>query len=325
MTILWCGGEELDFKGVVKVSTSAFYFDSNYARCAINLGQAGSGSIYTQFTSDTIHNFWFHARFIFYPSYPIDEARIVAFGIFNSQQVKLNISRSNEGSVFRIYLGNTLVAATEQAVINPNVIYRLDIQIQNYDQEDTGTVNVYIDNTLVLTYTGTLYSELIPKLDHMYLLGGTLGSGLRMSEIIIADSDPRNLRLKTLPLNADGDTNQWLLGTYADIDEVSKTVHEYIKTETAGQLFTANISNLPSGLWKIHAIRVAAATSPAYNGLGLKVGIKTNDVVHLGDLTQATWYDTLDELYTVNPETSQDFTKEEVNALQIAIESEEVV
>lgn len=327
MTVLWCGREELDFKGVVKVSTYSSDFDPNYARCAIDLGANGTKLISAQFTDTGINSFWFGARYYVGGHLGFSPSQIVDFGNSTNRQIQLWLDDPVQGDAkLELWVGGILVDYTDPDFLSINQNYKFDVQIIDYNQESIGTVNVYWDNVLILTYTGTLYSESVPSLTHFYLSRVNSTSALAyMSEIVIADIDTRNFRLKTLAPNAAGDTNDWLVGTYEDIDEAAKTVHDYIKTETADQLFTANLSDLPSGLWNIHAVRIAAATSPAYNGLGLKVGIKTNDNLHLGDVVQATWYDTIDKIYTVNPETTQAFTKAEVNALQIAIESEEVV
>ena len=39
MNIIWCGGEDIDFKGTVIISTLSGAFHADYARCAVDIGQ----------------------------------------------------------------------------------------------------------------------------------------------------------------------------------------------------------------------------------------------------------------------------------------------
>jgi hypothetical protein len=198
---------------------------------------------------------------------------------------------------------------------------KLDIEICRYGEDCL--VNIYYNGSLQETWTGDA-STRSSELNQLFFGPSAINTNTQkyFSELIVADSDTRLLRLKTLAMNADGDTNDWT-GSYTDINSVANGT-TYLATSDVNKLFTASLTGMPVGKWAIAAVKVSANLLPTPVGKGISLGIKTNNVVHLSDPFDIIYRANKEITFQKNPETDLPFTVDDIDALQIALKSETI-
>lgn len=215
-----------------------------------------------------------------------------------------------------------------------NAPIRLDMYVENYGA--TGRIRVW------LTYTGgvapaTLWLDSgtvdIATPGSVNFNGAYCGtydtSGAftddrrSAAEFVGADEPTHRMSLVTCYPNAAGDVNQWT-GAYTDVDELIASQSDYTETGSAGQLFLANITDLPSAVTltplgvQVTILAAKGATGPT----SIKIAIKTHGTVYYsGTIALDIAYAGYSYLWTVNPSTGITWTQAEITALQIGYES----
>lgn len=326
MSILWCGGEDIDFSSPGSVTSTTSYngtpMRSDFARCAVSSGEV---FVYGVPVLDTpVTSCWmsFQGRVTDFGSGKnlrvcgmVDSAsgKGIYVGANPSAQTYLSINKYDGSTV-------TSLAAESTATLDGSV-HKFDLQI--IDHGATATVNLYKDGSLAATYSG---STEISGVDSFNAVGmaNVVIYGSCVSEIIVADEDTRLLSVRTASPSAAGDTTEWE-GAYTDIDEVTLSDADVISTDTADEDFQCNLTGMPAGDYIVKAVKVAARCTDGIGGMGIKIGIKTNSDVDLSDaITLGGYWETKERLYNENPITSNRFTPAEIDALQIALQSVEV-
>jgi len=325
MTIFWCGAEDIDFRANNQSLTiSSSHFDDQFSRCAIYMSASMTSEVWIKFTETPITDYlWVGFK---YDAGAIlsSAASILALSLYNGNTpIHLRTGPSGSNTKMELVINDTVCGITATTVLSQDC--KIDVEVLNFSSEYEGTVKVYVDAIEVISYTGILGNAIDTGLCCLRFRSTSTNFIWYFSQVIVADEDTRLLSVKTLAPNAAGDTNQWS-GAYTDIDETTLDISDAIRTQEADKLFTTNLTGLPTGKWATRAVKVVAASSPAKDGLGLQVGIKTNDEVHLGDSVIPTFeYDNpIYKMFQINPATSEPFTMAEIEALQIAIKSVEV-
>jgi hypothetical protein len=186
-----------------------------------------------------------------------------------------------------LYTGSadTVVATTAVAILTINTLYKYDIQLINYGV--SGTINVYQNGILILTYTGDIRITGISSFNCIQAQSGVDSNGWdyqttqpRLSEVIVASVDTRSLSVTTHLLNAAGSANQWT-GAYTDIDEVAINDTDFIYTDTADYDAQFGLSNLPAGVFYPLAIKISARAMKSVDAaIGtLKLGVLSASTV----------------------------------------------
>lgn len=325
MTIIWCGAEDIDFRASdQEITTSSSNMDSVFSRCALYMAEGQTSEVWIQFTEIAIVDYlWVGFRLESGASI-VSAVSIFSLGLYQASiPILLRTGPSGSTTKLELVINGVVQGITADTVLTQDC--KIDIEVSNFSSESEGTVKVYINALEAMSYTGILGNEIETGLRCLRFRSSSTNLIWYLSQVIVADEDTRLLSVKTLAPNAAGDTNQWS-GAYTDIDEVELNIADALRTQEADKLFTTNLTGLPSGKWAIRAVKVAVASSPAKDGLGLQVGLKTNDEVHLGDsVIPAFEYDNpIYKMFQVNPVTSEPFTMEEIEALQIAIKSVDI-
>ena len=320
MSILWCGGEEIDFYegSVYDIDTSTGNRRTAYSRCAIrmwNTAVVKSRPIDTPVSSAWL-SCWFVKGTYFNTQAP-------SFCLGNSSSGSLiGVGAYNFDNSFALLKDDDIIASIS-LVGNPTVTVsdnpqKLDIQVSNYGSN--GTVNVWKNGTLILTYTGDIALNGDTTLDQVVIKSYS-STWFSCSEIIFADEDTRSMSLKTLVPNAAGDTNEWD-GAYTDIDEIVLNEIDAIYTTVGDEVQTFGLSDLPAGTFVVKAVKTAYRAIDSAGDFSLQPGIKTNSAVNLeSTVTLEYGFTNQHVLYTVNPETTNQWTIAEVDALQLAFKS----
>lgn len=322
MPILWCGSEDIDFPvgGTVVVSTTASHFRAGYARCAIH-----GSAVYLHsnpFPAGAVTSCWL--TFFSYEPSNITTSDFLAGLVLSSTAASGLWVGSSTSSRTRLALftfdGTTKVqlAAESGDSLSPAVINRIDVQLVNYGA--TATVNVYLNGTLLITFSGDVRVGALVNIDAVGLRGEIAGGNfINCSEFIVADEDTRSFPgLVTLALTGAGTTDDWT-GVYSTINQttLSDAAPNYTNVSDKDQQF--NITDLPAGTFDIKAIKISArAAKAAGTPTQIALGYNSGGAVAVGPtlaLTEA--YATYEELDSVNPVTGVAFVQSEMNALQL--------
>ena len=320
MTILWCGSEPEDFISTNYGFTSTTY-NSNFVRGRCSATSSGSyayGSVFTPVSS-----IWMH--FVYAPYNLGNTPNFLGIGLSkNGEDAWIGIGSTDSNYHMGIikWDGTTGTALAKSKIMTYYNLYnKIDLQIINYGP--SGIVNLYINNGLAATYTGNIAVNGQTTLDQFYAPPSNFSNFVYyIQEIIIADEDTRLMNLKTLAPDAAGDTNDWN-GAYTDIDESTLNDADIIYTDAGSNDFQCNLTGMPTGTYDVKAVKIASRISQATGSLGVKLGVKTNSALHLGSTQNpgTSWYN-YNEMFHINPETSQPFTPAEIDALQLAIQSQ---
>jgi hypothetical protein len=212
----------------------------------------------------------------------------------------------------------TQLAAEAGTLFTNNALHKVDMQIISLGVSTT--INVWVDGSLAIEYTGDPRPTGLTDLDIVTLFGNVTYP-LESSEIIVASEDTRLMSLKTLAPNAAGDASEWT-GAYTDIDEETLSDEDTVYTASAAVEFNANLTGMPAGTFICKGVKVAARAADGVGGLTFAVGVRTNSTTDLGPpVTLEGAWETVEELYQTNPITANRFTPAEIEALQIALET----
>ncbi len=330
MSILWCGGEDIDFPNgtsvAISTTTSPADFRVGYARCGLRCSSGVSSSRSLSFVGGAITSAWVHFQVSIVSS--LQQTPFAGLGLNSAGNGGIFVGNASGNSLktaLYIWDGTTLTQlATETgtSLTAGSGTTQIDLQITNLGA--SSTVNVYVKNVLVIAFSGSTVISGITSLDCAAIYAGT-ASNFYISEFIIGTADTRTMSLLTMAPNAAGDTNNWTTGTYANINPVTINDGSVIAVNTTGQDFQANLIDLPSGNFgNVQAVKAAvrAEVTAGATPTSLKIGVKTNATIDV-DAGRAltTGFLTYERLMLTNPVTSTAWQASEMNPLQIDLQS----
>ena len=261
MTIYFAGGEdsELTKVGVCSIDTAtANTRNTTRTRCSLKVGPSAFATDgWTAVFSAPQSSFWATAR-----------VSVAAGGItgtyevfsFNDGANRRLILRTT-GSPFNWQLSKRTASgtytnlATSSVVMSAGAFMKLDVQVT---YGPSGSVNFYIDGTLVIAYSGDVTTDGATTLSSV--VGGPPSSVIASywSEFIVSSTDTRSMSLATLPPAANGNTFNFT-GAVADINEVTLSDTTLASSATAGQIAETTVtSSSITGNPGIHAVIVSA-------------------------------------------------------------------
>lgn len=303
MTILWVGGEDIDFDGApIGVSSGIGTLDrqSVSGGGAYSLSFAGQTSVWM---GCLVNNFYAS------PNTPIVGLRNSASNSY------IGVGAGTTKTTLACFIGNDLMTPTKicEASYSATYMERIDINIINYGS--SGRVKLYNAGSLVKDYTDNLVSGSGGALDQVMLLRATYNS--YCSSIIVADEDTRLMQLKTLTPNEAGSVNEWE-GTYLDIAEVTLNTSKCIYTNDASRSFKCKVSDMPEGYYSVRAVALSYRVAKSSPGLRVIHGIHVTGVDHPSTAVDIdSYWESKLQMYQVNPQTGINFTTEDVNDIQI--------
>jgi hypothetical protein len=341
MSILWCGGEDIDFYYTdfcPDVTTSSGQYRSANARCGLvtangdnYLGGANTYDAYSgcdgyyssPWGDGEQTDFWATFRCSLYNSSGTAYDSYIFFlcnagsttnkwGLWKKSG-KLWLSKEVSGSWSDIKSGENT-----DCVLNGNQ-EKFDVYIKYDDTE--GEISVYYSGELRLSYTGDTTLSGISGLDQCGFLGNYYYLHYAISEVIIADEDTRDMELVTLAPNASGESNTFSTGSYTDVDEVTLNKTDSIWADSNGEAILLNLGSLSTQRY-VRAVKVNALGINGLSSFGIKTGIKTNSVIYSGETRSCdpSW-EPVEALYQKNPATDSYFTSGEINSLQAYVKA----
>jgi len=241
---------------------------------------------------------------------------------------------SNQKSIRLYNSGSPVEVATAAGEFDFNPRVSIDIFV---DMAVSGTIDVYIDGTSVLTYSGDTTQYGFSNIDQFEWRSPGAGndvflvSSYTVSQVIVADEDTRNLVLHSLRVTAAGSINEWPTGNYLDVDENNSLDNgtTYMQTSDPNDRVTFGMENISGSfstytvealeMWAItHGINPAA---PNYRCISRH----PNTNVHQIGVQKAfsTFWISGGQhcIAELNPDTSAAWTQSEINDLEMGIES----
>lgn len=319
MAIIDMFAEDIDFNPLASVTTGSGY-RSGYGRCGVYQSAARCES--QPFNGGARTDFWF--------------SHVCSNGSFGTSTNFIGLGKSGTQCTLWLRVSNvsnakyqlmksdgttTTVLASEAgfSVVNPGP-GKIDIQISNFSNVATGNCKVYVNNVLVINFTGDLTVTGMTSLDCVVLLNSIANP---VSEMIIADEDTRTMSLVTHAPNAAGTTQQWT-GSHTDVNETTNNDATAVFTNTATQDEQFGLPDLPAGVFFPRAVKAVARCSSTAGATATKValGVNSGGTVSAGtlQLTTAAWA-TFMALMTINPVTGVAWLSSEINALQLNLRS----
>jgi hypothetical protein len=324
MNILWCGGEDIDFPNGSSVVVSGSGARTGFSRAAIRCGTNPSSSRSLSFSGGAVTSGWLH--FQSFANTAGTSTPMAGFGLNSAGNGGVFVGTSTSSNIkCALYKwdGTTLTQLATEAGTSllTSGQFVIDMQITSFGA--SSTVNVYVNNVLVITFSGSTAITGITSLDCVSIPGLTL-SQYNVSELIVADADTRSMSLLTMAPNAAGTTNNWTTGTFASINPTTINDANVIAVNTTGQDFQANCIDLPTGTFAVQAVKavaragVGAGSTPT----SLKLGINTGGTVNVdAGHSQSAGFLTCERLMTQNPVTSAAWLASAMNALQMDLQS----
>ena len=256
-TTLFAGGEDSDFTltSGAAVSTSNGTFSSGYARESI-LAYGGepptSYALTPTFTANS--TIWVHARE--FDNGPGTSSAFDVLRVLSPDGVaRILIRQTTTQGQYKISTGNAAGTITDLVTMSSScfaTLHSLDLYI-NYGT--SGEVTLYCDGKSYADYTGNVTTNSATQLNQV-LLGGVTSSGTYWSEVIVATTDTRNLRLATLSPSANGNTDNWDTGGVSNVNEVTDNTSTVNASGTAGQIQEYTVTSLPSGSFQVQDLWV---------------------------------------------------------------------
>lgn len=329
MSVLWCGGEDIDFPNSLRpsYSTDGSTFRSGYARQSILInGAGGQMSKGVAFPGGAVTDLWF--SFYGYTPGSLDTNRGYiglgkVSGTNNGLFVGLGAS-TGKLAILKLVSGAWTVLASETGTsINPGTLYRFDLHVQSFG--GTATIDLYLNGNAspACTFSGAPGITDVTSLECVLLYIGSLNHYWCGSEFIVADVDTRTYSLVTMYPDSAGSANEWT-GAYTDIDDPLINDADVLYTEAAGNAAQFGLTTIPAGDFTIKHMKIAARVAKAVGATvgSVKLGVLTDSTIDLdaGQAADTAW-DTIERHMPQNPVTENDWQPDEMAGLQLAVES----
>ena len=341
MNILWAGGEDIDWVtlGSLSVDTTSGHFRSGWARCDIQMTN-GNGTAQARsfpFNGGAVTSAWLsiHAYFVGGNATALESNLLAGFGSSGSNSfLALTVAAANPSQIaLSSYNGTTqtqlaVESGTSIAALGTSGGGKLDIQVSNLGA--SSTVNVYLNNNLIISYSGSTVITGLTNFDTVILgaYGGGSSTSWSWSEFIVADSDTRALLgLNTLALTGAGTTTTWTNNTYTNINGVnhSDANPTYANTTAKDQEYT--VGTVQPTVYSVIAVAQNArlATPPGSTPTQVKLGYGSSGTGYFGTGAAKTpgvgfsWFQQIDG---TNPITAAPWVSADLAApLQVDIQS----
>jgi hypothetical protein len=199
-----------------------------------------------------------------------------------------------------------------------------------------GVVEVKMDGNLMLQYTGNTNPNsrsAITRVTFANTMNVTFWDDIAINDTSGSEDNSwcGDGRIVLLKPNANGDTNQWTPSSgnnYECVDEgfPANDDTDYVTTDTTNQKDLYNLENwsLPSNSIIKRVWAIARAKKTSSDLASINIGLKTNSQEYwmASDTPLITTYKNYyGNQYTKNPATSNDWTIDDINNLQVGIMS----
>lgn len=271
MTFYFIGGEDHDFTKIgvcsVDTATTTVRRTAN-SRCTLKVGvNAATTDGWSASLDAARSSLWLTAR-IFGVSGAASNAIVDFISFMDGTNRRLGIDFTQNSNQFRLYkktaAGTKTTLVTSAVNFSFSVLQKIDVQIV---YGTSGLMNLYLDGTLIATYSGDLTTDGATSLSG-FVLGSTSPTNSASvstywSEVICGLDDTRSLNLVTLAPSANGNAFAWT-NSYANLSEVTLDDTTLCSSSTAGDLAQMTVSS--GGITGNPAIRAVCISARAQKG-----------------------------------------------------------
>lgn len=322
MTIYYGSNETEGMRGttIVGVNTNANEYDARFARAAMNDNAAAHGPAY-----GGLSEAWFRFR---------SGSQNVNWG---TNRTLAEIKNSAGTGVLRLQSGATTtdtfrlqywdgaayqdIGSTFFFRMGDGMFYDIHAKIDG----STGIFRFYGNGYLYAEQTGDTDHYSGSNLDSFHLTTPSQFNGRQFSEVIVSNSDTRNMRVHTHAPSADGTYSAWTNG-FANIDEAATSDADMISSTNIGDIESFVLGDLGAFAQlnsTIEAVMVAfrgrnSATGPQ----NIDAFIRTNSNDYQLTPSQAvttSFQGGFTAVWNNNPNTAVKFTVSEINALEAGV------
>jgi hypothetical protein len=317
-TFYFVGGEDHDFtkSGPCTVDTATTAARRiGYARCSLKIASTAASDAWSATLSAQQSSFWLTAR-AYFNLVSRNFAEVVSLldsGGNRRVVLKLDSASNNKWQLIkRNAAQTTTVLLTSSASVPSGVLSKIDVFV-NFAA--AGSLQLYVDGTLVLSYSGDLTTDSVTSLAG-FALGHTDNTSY-WSEVICADTDTRGLSLATLAPSANGNSFTFDSGSVSSINETTLDDATLISSGTAGQLAQFTVGS--SGITGNPAVKAVCVTARAAKGgsgpQNAKMSVRTGGADYLsGSLALPASLGRIQGVFTTNPGTSAPWAPTELTA-----------
>lgn len=330
MAILFVGAEKNDFIpfGTVENITDSTFFDANFSRAAIQPSGTSNGESFvraslTQASADIWIHFFLHMEVPdFRRNLPLLEIR--------DESTNTPLFRIDNNETYRPQYwdgGSWVNLKTNEISTATDADYDVHVKID----ATAGLFVVYQDAAEVYRFEGDtssiINSTTMDTVDFKSLsdTSTTFSSSLnQFSQVAIADEKTLGWKIATLGVTAQGTETDWT-GDNTNVDEITLDVNDFISSDTAGQIETFAIADLPTAASSLIVKEVGVLVSALRDSTGpsqLELVARTNSTNYFSStLALSTSFESYFHGWTTNPNTGVEWTQTEVDALELGVRS----
>jgi hypothetical protein len=213
--------------------------------------------------------------------------------------------------------------------IDANTLITFDIHFKIADAG--GRFAIYMNGNLLDEFIGDTNLFASAQVDGIELAGGNSTSNtaheVNYSEVIVADEPTIGWRVATIVPNADGNTVGEWTGGFADVDEITANDSDNLNSTTSNDTETMGATNLstPAGALNGYKAVVAQARVKDDGGsspLQFQFIVRTGGTDYFSStIALGSSYSSEENLWLVNPGTTNPWTQSEIDAIELGVES----
>lgn len=330
MSIIWCGGEDIDFPNGIYpgVDTGGGKFRSAWARCVTHCSYGPGGSRFLKSTTfSPITSGWLRGYVYLYDqNNPVFFLGLGKAGTNSTIGVGStgNNSSSNWFSIVKVDSGSMTTLAASSVNFGATGLYKLDLNLVNYGASTT--INLYVNGQFAVSWSGNATMSGVSSFDSVFT-GSSVNGPVGVSEVIVADETTLALQgLVTLAPNGNGASQQWTNANYTNVNPAAIDDTNATYTNTVGQDEQLTTNNFPSGNFQVEAVKVIARAMKTAGATptNLKVGFNNtnNGTVAEGAVhAVADSFAPVEEFFTTDPTNGGADWGSNLNGYQIELRS----
>lgn len=279
-------------------------------------------------------------------AFPAGNRRIVGVGVtFDNFNPGVNWLYLREGGTNHLYLswdgnvagasgghirllrgdGTVLATATMQMILNVWMYVEIDALIDDVN----GSVTLYINGNVALTYSGDTRNGATGVIDNMALQGGFNGAQrMYADDLYVDDSVVRgDIVVRTLLPNGNGSSSQWVnsagnsINNSTYVDEANSSMTDYVAASVSGTSDLYALTDIPANYnvlavqEVIYAVKSDAGVSPVVlpQAKGQLGGVRTDTALPALTTTALAYNG---DIQTTDPD-GNPLTPATVNAMEI--------
>jgi hypothetical protein len=283
MSVLFAGGEDIDFDPFAWTGTDGGMRRTSYSRLSLYVNYQNAYTRYrsTLFNGGAVKDLWFSCRVRW--ATPTTSKYFIWLGQSGNAYgygIGMAAASSTRLALYKAASSITELQAETGNSIDSTKVVLLTVHIENYDGDGDCNITVYQDGEEKIAWSGDAAISGLTGFDEVQLYTNTDNYACYFSEFIVSTEDNRYYSLCSLYPNADSGTDDWE-GSRADIEETVCSDTTLIYTDTADEDFQCGLANTPTLIGTAVAVVVTARASKSNDASiqTLKLGVSSDSTI----------------------------------------------